>query len=330
MRGVIDAAAVFALAGFGEFVGTVVLLNGQATDDQLAPYILGFLFASTSLAWGVVGAFGTSLASDCRLPRRWLGALVVAVAMLFWVATALLAAHMRAVIEQGGSGTVAEILDSIHHGLFRPLASPMALILIAASAFATAAAWVKWLDHIGRPFGSRGEHTQRRWAENELRRGEEAHRGAVSLTVAGSLARLDGLESEAWRPANDGLRLEREVGLALAQARECFQAVDRITRSLITQYAATFRRMRPGVDVSAAVQLDPIESESLGDPKSLHEKVAVLSQAAAEVANTVAERRNDLHKLEVANIRMIEERYASTRNNTGVAAAAPQLLPRLQ
>lgn len=304
---------VLATAGLAELWATAQLLDGQAIEGAPSPYTLGFLFASTSLAWGVIGGSGTSLGADKRPARRTTGLLIAAVGICLWGATAILAAHLRGCIEDGGTGTVTEIVSSLQRGLLRPFASPMALILVAASALATAVAWLKWLDHIGTPFGHRGKDKERRWAEEQLRQAEEAHREAIRSMVAGRIATLDGLSEQAWRPANDGHRLEREVGIALVEARECFKAVERITRTIVITYVATFRRLRPGIDVTEATRLEPLELEKLGDPSAIHDRVEVLSEAASHVGNAVASAKADVRRLEVFHIRKIEERYGMTR-----------------
>jgi hypothetical protein len=318
---------VLAAAGLGELWGTAQLLDGQAIEGAPSPYTLGFLFASTSLTWGIIGACGTSLAADKRLARRALGGVLVCAALVLWAATALLAAHLRGCIEDGGSGTVAEIVASLSRGLLRPLASPLSLILTAASALATATAWLKWLGHIGVPFGHRGQDKERRWSEDRLHETEESHRTAIRASVALRVARLDGFSEQAWRPANDGQRLEREVGIALVEARECFKSVERMTRAMIVTYGATFRRLRPGVDVSAALELEPLLPETLGDPHTLHERVEMLAAAATAVAHAVAAAKAELRRIEVAFIRRVEAQYGTTRRSRPAQAVLAPVTP---
>jgi hypothetical protein len=117
----------------------------------------------------------------------------------------------------------------------------------------------------------------------------------------------------AWQPANNAVRLEREVLLIIAQARESERAIDRAHKTQLTGYHNVFRRVRPGVDLSDALSLDPMAEEALGDPTTLHTSVEALGRAATAVATAVAEAKIRLRNVEVEHVAKLDELYSETR-----------------
>jgi len=304
---------VLSAAGFGELWGSAQLMDGPDIEGMPSPYALGLLFALASGSWGVLGAWGTSLAADKRDARRRCGIALVAAATVLWTIMAFFSAHLRAALDAGTNGGVPDILASLHQGLLRPFVSPKVLMLLAASALTTAAAWWKWLDHIGRPCGARHEHREFDHADRQLHAAEQARREGVRGEVAGHIAVVGALEHAANQPVEDGRRFEREVKIALIEATECFKAIDRVTRAILVTYASTLRRVRPGVDVRPDVALQEITQEQLGDPRAVHERVERLEEVAERFGEAAAQARGELKQMEVAAIRKIENRYAATR-----------------
>lgn len=289
------------------------LLEGPPIVGVPAPLMLGLLFAGGSLSIGALVALGHMLAADKRSVHRLGGFVLFALALAGWILLCLMGAHMRATIEAGGGGTVPEIRASIDAGLFAPLISPMALLLAAASAFATAAVWFEAVNYFGAPFSHRAKDAQRSWCVVQLNKAEEDHKDEIKGVVGHAVDGLDTLEQVAWKPANDAVRLEREVQLIVAQARESERAVDRAHRGQLTIYGNTFRRVRPGVDLTYALSLDQLPEEALGDPVALHAGVVALGGSASDVSSAVAEGKIRLRKAEVSHLTQIDKLYGETR-----------------
>lgn len=304
---------VLACAGFLELCAMAAILAGRPIEGVPTGYVLGLLFAATSVMVGMLGATGTSLLADLRHPRKVLGGIALFVAVLVWTVAAIAGAHLRAVIEAGGGGTVDEIIASMRQGLFRPFASPLALFLVGASTLAAAVAWYKWADFTGTPLGHRGKDLERLHTEAVLHHTEEVHRAVVLGVIGEGIAGEDEYENKAWQPANNGHRLERELAVIVAQGHECVIAIDRITRSIAADYVAATRRLRSGVDVSAEMVLAPIGEDGIGEPESFRTKLEQLTTQAGGVADAVAVAKAQLHQLEVDHLRAIDALYGLTR-----------------
>ncbi len=153
-------------------------------------------------------------------------------------------AHMRAAIEEGGSDTVPEIIASIHRGLFRPHASPLALLLAAASTGAAAVAWAKTVGFFGTRFGLRKMDGERRWNTSQLHKAEEAHKADVRATVAKAMDDLNHLDTQGRQPAHDAFLLGRAAALDVARARESERAINRTHSALLVVYGKPSTRVR--------------------------------------------------------------------------------------
>ena len=304
---------VLACAGFIELCVMAVILQGPPIENQPTGYILGLLFAVTSVMVGVLGATGMSLLGDLRTDRKVIGGLVLLAALTLWTVSAVAGAHLRGVIEAGGGGTVDEIVASMHRGLFRPFVSPLALFLVGASAAAAAVAWYKWLDFIGTPFGHRRRDMERLHTEEQLHLTEEVHRAAVLGVIQVGIDGEDEFVTKAWQPANNGHRLGREIAVIFAQGHECVTAIDRITRGIAVDYVAATRRLRSGINVAANMVLPPIGEDGIGEPESFRAKLEGLTTRATEVTDAVATAKAQLHQLEVDHSRVIDALYGLTR-----------------
>jgi hypothetical protein len=319
---------VLALAGFLELCVMAAVLQGPPIEGVPTGFVLGLLFAANSVMVGVLGGTGTSLVADLRGKRKALGAVVLFIAFVLWTVAAVAGAHLRGVIEAGGSGTVDEIIASLHRGLFRPFASPLALFLVGASAFAAGVAWWKWSDFIGWPLGHRGKDLERLHTEEQLHLTEEDHRAAVIVGVIRlGLAQEDEFVVKAWQPANNGQRLEREIAVIVAQGRECVIAIDRITKAIVADYVAATRRLRSGVNVAEYMVLPDIGEDGIGEPESFRAKLEALTIRATAVTDAVATAKDDLHLLEVEHTHRIDALYGLTRPRHSATAEARGRVP---
>lgn len=306
---------VIVCAALAETWTSAQLLAGPPVVGVPSPLVLGLLFSGGSLIIGALAATGHMLAADGRRRLRRGGFALLVLALVGWVFLCLMGAHMRLSIELGGGGTVSEILASMDRGFFEPLVSPMALLLAGASAATTAVVWLKGVSYFGLPFGHRAKDAERAWCFDQLDNAEERHKAEIKAVVLGATTVLDNLEEAAWEPANDAMRLEREVHLIVAQARESERAIDRAHRTQLTVYSNTFRRVRPGVDLTVALALDSLPNEALSDPVALHEVVSALSRAASGVSNAVAEGKIRLRQTEVSHLAGIDALYSETRRS---------------
>lgn len=304
------------LAGFLEFWATSQLMDGQAVAGAVPPYNLGLLFALASVSCGLLGGWGTSLALDNRYFRRHAGFALTFTAFAFWLGTTLLSAHLRACIEAGASGSVADITQSLHRSILRPFVSQIVIILAVASAMATAASWSEWLNHLGRPCGARHEHAELDAATRLVDRAIATFRLAIHQTTKLYHNKLDEFEAAAWKPVHDGRRLEREIRIALGEARESFGAIERIMRGIMSDYAATLRKLRPGIDIASSARLSVLPIEQLGDPGAVQEIVAELIETASSISEAVAEARVVVRKLEITALQTLELRFSRARSET--------------
>jgi hypothetical protein len=301
------------LSGLLEWAVLTLLLTGAAVAGVLPGYVLAAIFAGMSVCVGVAGGTAASLAADKRGARKSIGWVCLTLVALFWLFMSFCAAHLRAVIEAGGAGSATEILASMHRGPLDPLISPVCLIVIGSSALAAVAAWIKWVDYIGAPIRHRHHDMQRLWTEEAVHWVEEDHRGAVRAVFTAAVAELVQLELKAWEAPNNGHRLEREIGLIRVRARQSTSAIERAIGAIVTDYAATTRRLRAGVDVSADVALAAIPDEPLGDPEALHGPIAALTETATMVSKAVADAKASLARLDVTHLREVDRLYGVVR-----------------
>jgi hypothetical protein len=302
------------------------VLAGPPIVGVPPPILLGLIFAMGSVVAGFLLGLGHMLAAHKQPAPRATGIGVLVIAIACWAALAVLGAHMRAVIADGGTGTVDELVVSLRHGLLRPLLSPLALLLAAGSAVTTAVMWLETVRFWGVPLGYRSKAAERQWAADRLHEAEEAQKTRVKSLIAGAGARLESFLSSAWKPVNDGVRFERELALVLTPAREHERAVDRAHGALLKDYGATFRHIRPGVDLRPILALRLEPPEDLGEPHSLHDRVGALERAATTVDEAVRAAKLRLRRLQVEQLAQIDALYADTRPKAAEAAARSPVL----
>jgi hypothetical protein len=308
------------------------VLAGPPIVGLPSPLLLGVFFAFISVLVGLALAVGHMFAADARPPLRRAGFALIALAVVVWGVLAILSTHMRASIEAGGSGTVDEILASLHRGKFRPLVSIVALLLIAASAATTLVMWYKTVGFWGAPFGHRSKDKERLWCLLRLHEAEECQKSSIKARVRPAISALDALNDEAWKPANDALRLERELILIITHARESERAIDRAHAVVLTAYATTFRRIRPSADLTGVLVLSSDPPETLGEPATLHLQVQALQAAAGAVDDAVRAGKLHLHEAELQHLAQVDRLYAETRPSvTAEPAPHPALVfaPRI-
>jgi hypothetical protein len=296
------------------------VLAGPPIVGVPPPILLGLIFAVGSIFAGALFGLGHMLGTHKRRPFRLAGFGVLVAVVLGWFALSLLGAHMRAVIEDGGGGSAKEIVASLHHGLFTPLASPLALMLAAASAVTTAVMWYETVTFWGAPFGYRRKDSERQWGVDRLYDAEETQTNGVKALVAGVDRALEALLAHAWAPANDGLRLERELALVLTPARERERAIDRAHRAVLNGYGATFRHVRPGTDLRHVLALEPQSGDDLGEPALLRERVEALHRSAAVVDAAARTAKLRLRRIEFDELAKIDALYTDTRPRTADAS----------
>ena len=320
--------AVLAVGAFslGEaFVGAEVLA-GPPIVGVPPPIVLGLFLSIASLSVGALGSLGHMLAADARRLLRFAGWATLGLTALAWLFVCLCGAHMRASIEAGGSGTIAEIAASLRAGMLTPMLSPMSLLLTAASSLTAIATWVKLVGYFGAPFGHRAKDNARRWCLQQLDDAEAGHKAAIRTAVAQAVEDLEVTAEAAARPALGAEALEREIQVMLAGVRESERAIDRGHKSLWTTYAATFGRIRPAVDVSGDLQPSEIAVELLHDPASLHLQVEALRRAAAVVRAACDRGMLKLHQAEVAHLARVDALYSQTSDPRVAGETAPALL----
>jgi hypothetical protein len=173
--------------------------------------------------------------------------------------------------------------------------------------------WYKTVGFWGAPFGHRVKDEERLWCVRRLHEAEERQKTSIKALVRPALSALDALNDAAWKPANDALRLERELSLIITHAHESERAIDRAHAVVLTAYAATFRRIRPSADLTGVLMLSSDPPETLGEAATLHLQVQALQAAAGAVDAAVRAGKLRLHEAELHHLAQVDRLYAETR-----------------